>query len=389
MCEKKRIILVVVSALLSLIVLSACAQTNEPAVQEPVTTPSEELGVVAEGEILPVEERMLAFEKGGILSAVNVEEGDWVQQGTVLAVLGDTAVLDAQKAALNVELLTAQQALDDLDVHADADREQAWQAVLDAQEAVDAAQKADDEFDQDGFEDDIEKAEEDIIDARQAVEDAKDELADYLDLDEENATRKRYQDAVDKAEDTLNEKLRTKTALQSEHDRIESGYAAAEAALIVAQDEYAKRKDGPDADLLAQLQSQVESIQAQLDALDVELAKMSLTAPFDGEVVRVNLAQSEFAAPGQTVIWLADTAQWRVESTDLTEIEAAKLPLGQSVQIEAEAYPGQVFTGTIERISSFPETQLGDVLYTVHITLDAGQELPDLRWGMTLTLSFD
>lgn len=386
--RNKKYWLIGIVLVMSLVLMTACIEADDPAVVEYPVTALENLSTMAEGEVLPVEDRALAFDTGGILSQVVVEEGDWVQQGDVLAVLGNTTTLDAQKATREFELLTAQQLLDNLNQNADVDREAAWQAVLDAQDAYDTAQAEYDAYDADGYDDDLEKAAEDIVNARQDVEDAEDDLADYLDLNEDNATRVRYEDTLERAQDTLNEKLRAKTALKTEHDRIESQFTAAEAALLVAQDQYGKHEDGPDADALAQVNVQIESIQAQLTAVEEEIAKLTMTAPFSGEIVAVNYAEQEFISPGSIIFRLADTRDWIVESTDLTELEVTGLSIGQSVSMEADAFEGETFTGMIDWISSYPESKQGDVLYTVHITIDEG-DVPDLRWGMTLTLTFD
>ena len=385
--NKKKFLLVGAVLFLSLVLLIACTEEEIPVVVDSSSTPTGNLGTIAEGEILPVDERSLAFKTGGVLNQVNVEEGDWVQAGDVLAILGDTTALDAQMAVLELELLTVQQNLDDLNQNADVDREAAWQVVLDTQDAYDAAQEAYDEFNKDDYEDDLEQAEEDIIDAQQAVDDAKDELADYLDLDAENATRKRYEDDLDVAEDNLNEKQRAKSALETEWHRIESVYLTADAALKVAQEEYEKRKDGPDTDAVEQLEAQISSINAQLTAVEEEIKSLILTAPFEGEIVKLYYAENEFVSPGSIVMLVADTSEWVVESTDLTELEVAKLFIGQTVSMEADAFKGDNFTGVVDRISSYPESKQGDVLYTVHIKIDEG-EVPELRWGMTLMLIF-
>lgn len=389
MFDKKKFVLTMIVSLLLVFMTACTVQEEAPAVSYPAPETNADLAVIAEGEILPLEDRMLSFDSGGILSRMLVEEGQWVQAGDVLAVLGDTSALDAQRAVLDLDLLKAQQALDDLNQNADVNREQAWQKVLDAQEAYDAAQQAYDEFDKEAYEDDLEQAEEDIIDARKEVEEAKDNLAEYQDLDPENATRQRYEDDVEQAEDALNEKLRAKSALQNEYERIETAYVEAKAVLQVAQEEYQKREDGPEADQLAQLEAQIESIEAQITTVEKDLDSMILKAPFSGEVVRVYVDSEEFVAPGTAVVWLADTRQWIVESTDLTELDVAELVAGQTVQIEAEAFPDELFNGTIDRIYSYPIKTQGDVLYTVRITLDKDQTLPALRWGMTLTLTFD
>jgi len=386
--KRKNLILNDVGLLMALFLLTACGTTNETIAEQPRVTSTSDLPVTAEGKVIPEEDRTLAFESDGTIVKMYVEEGDKVQQGDVLAELGDITSLLAQQAQLNYDMTQAQQALDDLIQNADVDLEQAWRAVLDAKDAYDTAQKEyNDLEDQEDYDDDIADAEAKIRDAQKDVDDAQDDLDRYIDLDKDNSTRKRYQDVLNKAKDTLDEKKRAKNDIEIERDLIISQFHAADAARQVAQLEYAKRSNGPDSDMLAQLNAQIDSINAQLTSLEDQLNKMKLTAPISGEVVQVNYDAQEFVSRGDPVIIVADTSHLHVESTDLTELEVAKLSEGQAVSMEADAFPGEIFTGRIEQISSYPQTRQGDVVYTVRITINDG-ELPALRWGMTLTLTF-
>jgi len=388
MKKRKNLILIGVGMLMVVLLLTACGTNEETTTDQPAeVTSTSDLPVTAEGVVLPEKDRTLAFKSGGMVCELYVEEGDEVQVGDVLAELRSTTSLEAQQVSLNYDLIQAQQALDDLIQNEDVDREQAWQAVLDAKDAYDAAQIAYNDLDQDQYDDDIANANEEIIDAQKDVDDAQDDLDEYIDLDEDNETRESYQDILDQAMDSLDEKKRAKTAIENEHDLIISQFHAADAALQVEQAEYDKRADGPNSDMLTQLNAQIDSINAQLTAVEDQLYEMNLTAPISGEVVQVNYDVQEFVSPGDPAIIVADTNHWRVESTDLTELEVAKLSVGQAVTLEADAFPGKTFTGTIEQIGSYPQTLQGDVIYTVQITIDDG-ELPALRWGMTLTLIF-
>jgi len=386
--KTKKLISICVGMLMALLLLTACGTDVETTSDQPVvvTSPSN-LPVTAEGVVLPEKDRTLAFESDGTVAKIYVDEGDKVQKGDVLVELGDTSSLEAQQASLNFSLIQAQQSLDNLIQNADVDREQAWQAVLDAKDAYDTAQIAYNDLDQDQYDNDIADADEAIIDAQKDVDDAQDDLDPYKHLDKDNSTRKRYQDILDRAKDRLDEKLRAKTAVENERDLIVSQFNEADAALQVAQAEFDKHADGPNSDKLALLNSQIESLNAQLTSVEDQLNKMKLTAPIDGEVVQVNYDVQEFVSPGAPVIILAETSHWRVESTDLTELEVAKLAVGQLVTMEADAFPGKTFTGTVEQISSYSQTLQGDVLYTARINIDDGV-LPALRWGMTLTLTF-
>jgi len=386
--KRKYLIMLGVGLLMALFLLTACGPTNETITEQPTVTSTSDLPVTAEGKVIPEEDRTLAFESEGTVVKMYVEEGDTVQQGDVLAELGDITFILAQQASLNYDLTQTQQALDDLIQNADVDLEQAWQAVLDAKDAYDTAQKEyNDLEDQEDYDDDIAVAEAKIRDAQKDVDDAQEDLNRYIDLDKDNSTRKRYQEILDKAKDTLDEKKRAKNDIEIERDLIISQFHAADAALQVAQSEYTKRSNGPDSDMLAQLNAKIDSINAQLTSLGDQFNKMKLTAPISGEVVQVNYDVQEFVSRGAPVIIVADTSHLHVESTDLTELEVAKLSEGQAVTMEADAFPGETFTGRIEQIGSYPQTRQGDVVYTVRITIDEGV-LPALRWGMTLTLTF-
>ena len=74
------------------------------------------------GEIVPVSEVSLGFQQAGELAELNVQPGDWVKAGDVLARLQvdrSQAELAAALAAAQYNLVVAQQALDDLYASAD------------------------------------------------------------------------------------------------------------------------------------------------------------------------------------------------------------------------------------------------------------------------------
>ena len=75
-------------------------------------------------------------------------------------------------------------------------------------------------------------------------------------------------------------------------------------------------------------------------------------------------------APGQPLLTLGDLATLRVETTDLDEIDVARVALGQQVDVTFDALPEQVFVGRVTRISPMAAPGSGGVNYTVVIALD-------------------
>ncbi len=102
--------------------------------------------------------------------------------------------------------------------------------------------------------------------------------------------------------------------------------------------------------------------------------------PSTGVVSELYVHASEWIAPGQAVLLLADLGNLRVETTDLNEIDVARIEVGDKVSVTFDALPDKVVSGTVTRIATKAGEGSG-VNYPVVIELD---EIPDnLRWGMT------
>jgi len=121
-----------------------------PAASAPATTGG---GVTASGRIAPAEQAQLAFAAPGQVISLTVREGDTVQAGQVLATLAGAdrlttaataaaGVATAGIAAAQTEVLTAQQAIKDLQDNTALASAQAHLAVAQAQLAVAEAQTA-------------------------------------------------------------------------------------------------------------------------------------------------------------------------------------------------------------------------------------------------------
>jgi HlyD family secretion protein len=106
-----------------------------------------------------------------------------------------------------------------------------------------------------------------------------------------------------------------------------------------------------------------------------------LVAPFSGTVASVDIDPGEFAAPGATVVRLADTSNWQIETTDLTELNVANVREGMPVTLTFDAVPELQLSGKVTKIKPYGENKQGDIVYTVIVTPD--QQDARLRWNMT------
>jgi multidrug resistance efflux pump len=385
----KKNITIVLIALIFFALLAACASeqadnaADEPADLE-VQGPS---AVIAEGTLLPVRAEYLSFQAAGFVEQLDVALGDAVVEGQVLARLSSAAQIEAQIAAAELEVLAAQQDLDTLIRTGDANLAAAWTALMQAQIARAAAERAWERLNLDNIADRIEDAEADLIDLQADLDEAQEEFDKYADLDEDNRSRTRAEDDLERAQEDYNQGVRDLEELQRERDMVRADLDAALAGEAEAQHQFDLSAEGPNADALALAQSRLSAAQAQLGAARGLLDNYLIAAPFNGVVTDLNVDPGEAVAPGTWAVSVADTSEWIVESTDVTELEIVRIFVGQEVSLTPDAFPEVTMSGTVTEIGQSPVMQSGDVTYVVRVSVDDPD--PRVMWGMTVELVFD
>ncbi len=373
------------------LVLSACAggtpfgAAPTPTAVAPV---SHQGGVSVEGRVMPKTYATLAFAANGEISALPVEEGQQVSQGAVLASLGKREALEAALASAKHEQLDAQQAVDTLNRKADVARTQAEQALREAEKAAVDARQVVSDFTKDDYKNTLDDKEKAVQTAKDKLKDNNDTLDKYLNLDKDNQTRKDAQKAVDDAQRELDQATTERDLWKNDKDQALASRDLAEARLADAQREYDNRANGPDKDELAMAQSRLDTAGANVKAAERALSNMDITAPFAGVVTDLNnLAVGQWVSAGRSAVTLADFSEWYVETKDLTELDVVDISEGQKVSVSADAISGETFDGVVTAIKKGYSERSGDVLYTVRIRLDKGDER--LRWGMTVQVAFE
>jgi multidrug resistance efflux pump len=157
-----------------------------------------------------------------------------------------------------------------------------------------------------------------------------------------------------------------------------------EAQLKKAQQDRQDWLNGPDPDQVAQLKAQIQAAQSALAADQARLAAAQLVSPMDGKVVSIAVKEGEWAAPNQTVVMIADLADWQVELGNLTEDQVVALQPGMPLTVTFDALPGASFSGKLETIGMTYVTSHGDTRFTAKANLQGND--PRLRWGMSATL---
>lgn len=107
-----------------------------------------------------------------------------------------------------------------------------------------------------------------------------------------------------------------------------------------------------------------------------QLAYTELRAPFDGIVVKHGIAVGVVVAPGLPVFTVLAPSPVRA-CVSVSEIDARRVQLGQSVEVQVPASGKQVNTGKIEAIH--PQADVLSRSFTVNIRLE--DAAPSLRHG--------
>lgn len=181
--------------------------------------------------------------------------------------------------------------------------------------------------------------------------------------------------------------------LQAQRDleRIVDGPEAGDVAVLEAQIEkgyrdYETYKNGPDPDDITQAEARVENARAQVVAAQEILTELELTAPYGGVISEVYIHPSEWVAPGSPVLLLADLDNLKVETTDLSEIDVARIEVGDQATVTFDALPDRSVGGSIVWIAPKADTDEG---VNFPVILELNEIPPELRWGMTAFLDIE
>jgi HlyD family secretion protein len=348
-------------------------------------------GVTASGIVAPAQEAQLAFSSGGNLETLEAAVGDQVQQGQVVARLAGAEQLQATVSGAELEILSAQQALQKLTDDLPDQQVAALQAVKDARDALHSAEQRVRGLGVPSEPLDIQVARSNVALARRDLDQAQKDFEPYANKPENNLNRaallsklsdaqKRYDNAVEQ----LN-RMTGVTVPEFDQQQAQTELQIAQDQLKLAEDNYAKLMEGPDSDALSLAQARLKSAQDQAAAAHASLDNLEMKSPIAGTVSEVYVHSGEWVIPGQPILSLADLDHLRVETTDLSERDIPQVEIGQPVSVFIEAL-NQTVTGQVSQIAPLASTLGGDVVYKTTIDLDS--QLPGLRAGMSTVVQF-
>jgi len=127
----------------------------------------------------------------------------------------------------------------------------------------------------------------------------------------------------------------------------------------------------------------LESAQLSANTAASNLDNYTIKSPISGTVIEKKLKAGDKVdgVSSGTLATIYDLSYLKMQM-NVDELNIGKVQVGQTVEITADALPGQSFTGTVDRVSINGTTTNGFTTYPVTITL---QEYGDLKPGMNVS----
>lgn len=355
---------------------SAAAANTQ--VQEISTVERDDVAITvsATGPLQANQKVSLAFTTSGKVATINVTEGDHVHKGQSIATLDSTDLNDALLSA-EAKVLTQQVALNRLTATPRNEDVNVMKAALNfAQAQLYEAQHA-------GVDPiNVKLNELNLENAKNAL--WQQELTRDNDTKKKDEAKTQIQKDAFPANDQEDAAIKSKDYdvaiaqanlqdAQSAHGNV-SAIASAQQAVVSAQANLDDLLNGGNVNDVKQAKANLQQAQAARDLAKSNLAKMTLTAPFDGIVAQINLHVGAQTPNGAAVIML-DTSSFYVDIA-VDETDVAKLAVDQPTTLTLDALPGITVNGKVSRIAD-AGTKTGDVVaYGVRIQIDpAGQPL--------------
>lgn len=225
-------------------------------------------------------------------------------------------------------------------------------------------------------------------------------------LKQRESDRQRYQQLYDQgaiSKQTLDQKITDYDVAKTQVIEAEQGLNLQNAGTRPEQIDQAKARVDQQAQTVAalkvgnrredidQARAQVQAARGSLQTIEAQLSDTQVVAPFDGVVLKKYADIGAFVSPSvaggagassSSILMLASDQLQVV--VNLSEAQIAKVKLGQSVAIKADAVPGEKFTGKVEQIAPQATVSQNVTSFEVRVAVSSSK----LKVGMNVEAEF-
>ena len=345
--------------------------TAEPAVSPNITAKAQ-MGnvskvITATGTVSFPHSIPLTFSDTGRIVELNIQPGDSVQAGQVLAKMDDTklqTVVLQQQANLTSAQSKLQILYDGFNVQtkaqADAALAKAQQSLVTAQQNADPSYLANQ-----------------ILLANQNVKLTSDALA--------KAQQSENTSSIQSAQNSLTQALAAlSTAENAQNGGAALALSSAQAEVIAAQYQVDKQADGPKSGDLQSAEASIAIAQAQLASAQTDLENTTIIAPTDAIVVSSPLQLFEYTNANSIITLTPTGSDFQVEAM-IDQADIAQVQVGQNVEITLDAYLDEPSsTGRVSLVALQGTTTSNVTTFKVTVSVEKASD--KLRSGMNANL---
>ncbi len=356
-------VVVVIGAIVVWQVISArqnAAQVYENLETEPYQRSDLSASIYGTGSVEPDQTAVLTWSASGIVGDVNVKLGQSVQKDDILMTLAPESVsVDIMQAQIDV--INAQNALDDLYDNWESDLSQAKLDLINAQDELD-------DLEHERLIREFNRCSDDRIEELEDQLDKAERMYKYVQNEDTLEAVNDAQAAVDYCRSNYTEREKAEASLQ-----VELG----EAKVAEMQERVDLLSEGPDPDQVTILETQLDIAQSRMDSVLID-------APFDGIVTNLFVKPGDVIQAGGQALRIDDLSELYLD-VQISEVDIPEVEVGQTAGLVFDAYFEKTFTGEVIEISPVGSSTQGVVEYTVRIKmLDADE---NIKTGMTAAVN--
>ncbi|MTJ55550.1 efflux RND transporter periplasmic adaptor subunit [Anabaena sp. UHCC 0253] len=352
----------------------------------PVAAQSVTVRITASGKVQPVESVNISPKSPGLLADLKVEQGETVEKGQIIARMDNSEIrMRILQYKANLEQTKAQLAESQAGTRPE-DIAQAKARVAQAQAQLAIAR--------DGNRlQEIQQAQAQVDSAKASVELTQSRLRRNQDLAKEGAisqdTLEQYISEDRKAKANLQEAQKRLSLLQigNRTEDIQRQQA------IVNQEREGLRKleNGNRPEEIARFKAAVVAAAAQLQQQQVQLEDTIIRAPFSGIITQRYATLGGYVSPAISASSNASATSTSIVAlakglevlANVPEVDISQIKQGQKVEIIVDAYPDEVFQGTVRLIAPEAVVDQNVTSFQVRVNLNTGKD--KLRSGMNVS----
>ena len=339
----------------------ATAETLANLETEPYQRQNLNANIYGTGTVQPAQSAALTWSASGTVGEINAVLGQSVQKDDVLMSLDpDSVSVDILQAQIDV--INAQNNLDNLNNHWSADLAQAKLDLLNAEDDLDDL-----------------ATERKIMNYQRCTDERIEDLEDELDQAE---TIYQFNPSADtlQAVNTAQANIDYCHADFTEQEIAEAELKVelAEAKVADLQDQVDTLTEGPDPDQVRILETQLEIAQSRANSPLIK-------APFDGVVTALPAQEGDVVQAGSQAIQIADLSSFYLD-VQISEVDIPLVAIDQPAELVFDAYFNDTFTGHVIQISPVGTAVQGVVEYDVRIQMDDDAD-GRIKPGMTAAVN--